>query len=169
MQLHIGGDCSALALVNPKKYVSFVGEDWYENKNLINHLITQTNQLNILMWGTGFEFDWIVEFKEGISNKNGFREFTGFLNNQDDALFLMNYDSLTMAAQFDDIELPDKETAKYRVNIPNGLYKFRVLQLVDTSQDGWWNEFADVPAFTIEYERVPTGSNNINAIPWYDL
>ena len=169
MQIHVGGDGTLIALVNTSKYQSYVGEGWYEDNKLTSHLITEANKLNILAWGSGFECDWIVEFNDGISSKSGFREFTGFLDVQENAVHLINYDSLTMAAQFDDIQLPDKETSKYRVDIPSGLYKFRILQLVDTSQDGWWDVFENKPAFIIEYEPVSSGSNNMHEVPWFSL
>jgi hypothetical protein len=169
MRIQVFGDGTMLALVNTAKYTSFVGKDWYENNNLSNHITTQTNQLSILAWGTGFNFGWIVEFSEGISSKSGFREFTGYLNNEENALFFADYDRLTMAAQFDDIKMPDRETLNFRIDISQGIYKVRVLQIADPSQENWWKSFEIEPAFIIEYERVSSGQNNMSEVPWFSL
>ena len=166
MIVHVLGDASHLALVDVNRYASFVG-DWAEDNRLYHHLVEQAQQRHALAWGTGFEIDWRVEIKEGISDRKGFREFEGTIRNTGDTLHLVNYDSLTMAAQFEDHRLPDKETANYQVPLPSGLYRFRIVQLVDP-KTRFWETLGEAPAFLLEYETCEEGAPRLKDVPWAD-
>jgi len=99
MRIHVGGDGSNLALVDTREYQSFVGADWCEDGLLYKHLRAQIGQAHALVWAVGFESDWKVDIEEGHSTERGFRAFTGDIVNTGNSLHLVNYDSLTMAAQ----------------------------------------------------------------------
>ena len=49
-----------LALVYPKKYVSFYKEDW-ELKGLLDHFISQVNNASLVIWKSEGD-DYVVEF-----------------------------------------------------------------------------------------------------------
>lgn len=170
MLLHIGGDGSHLALVDAARYRSFLGENWYLSDALYKHLIAEGGERAILAWRTGFESDWRVEVSKGHSGRKGFREFTGEITNSDGALYLVNYDSLTMAAQFEDHVLPDRETALYRVPCPVGDLRIRVVQMFDPKSK-WWEYLGESAAFVIEYETLPpcTSGNTRSVWWWNDL
>jgi len=132
---------------------------------LCKHLVEQANSLHVLAWGTGFETDWRVEVRPGITLKRGFREFSGNIKSTAGALHLVNYDSLTMAAQFEDHRLPDKETNHYSVPLKSGLYAFRVVQIVNPGSR-WWASLGDGAAFLLEYEQPTEQSYHFTAVPW---
>jgi hypothetical protein len=154
MRVHVGGDGSNLALVDTRAYRSFVGADWCEDGLLYKHLAAEIGQAHALVWAVGFESDWKVDIEAGHSTERGFRAFVGDIVNTGNSLHLVNYDSLTMAAQFDDILLPDEETADYEIALPSGAYRIRVVQMFDPAS-AWLDVLGDdLPAFRIEYQAI---------------
>lgn len=164
MIIHVGGDGSHLAIGDLDRYESFVGE-WSENDRLRRHLLAQAKSESIIAWGSGFETDWPISIKPGISEQKGYREFRSVISTQSGKLHLINYDSLTMAAQFDDYRLPDKETISYGFQILPGRYVFRIVQLVNPDTN-WWETLGDAPAFLIEYEPADNSDLPQQIIPW---
>ena len=57
-----------LALVNPKKYVSFYKEDW-ELKGLFDHFISQVNNASMVIWKSEGD-DYVVDFNTEDSGKS---------------------------------------------------------------------------------------------------
>ena len=169
MLIRIDDDGSHLALVDVKRYVSFVGENWHEDDRLYRHLVSMANQQSIIAWQTGFEADWRVEISTGLTARRGFREFTARITNTSDALYMVDYGSLSMAAQFDDHVLPDKESLHHRVPLSSGHYRVRVVQMFDPKST-WWESLGDSPAFLLEFEAcqaVPDGSIGVQW--WHDF
>ena len=163
--IHVGGDASHLAIADLDRYESFVG-DWDKHDRLRKHLIAQADKESIVAWGSGFETDWIVSIQPGISGRQGYREFRSVISTKSGILHLVNYDSLTMAAQFDDYGLPDKETRSYAFHVPPGRYRVRVVQLVNPDSNWWEDQGADDPAFLIEYEPADSSDRPQQLIPW---
>lgn len=171
MRIHVGGDGSHLALVDTRQYRSFVGADWCENGLLYKHLSAEIGQAHALVWAVGFESDWKVDIEEGHTTEPGFREFTGDIINTGQLLHLVNYDSLTMAAQFDDILLPDDETADYEIPLAPGAYRIRVVPMFDPASE-WWDVLGEEsPAFRIEYQAIDAANVRVSADTgpqWWD-
>lgn len=168
MHVHVGGDGSHLALVDTRQYQSFVGRDWADGERLYEHLVHQAGLGHILAWRAGFESDWLVEVRAGHSTDSGFRSFVADIFNTGDSLHLVNYDSLTMAAQFDDHVLPDAETTHYQVSIPPGAQRVRVVQLFDPKSK-WWETLGDSPAFRIEHEPSLAQNSKEVGVHWWQL
>ena len=162
--VHVGGDGSHLAIVDAEQYRSFVG-DWAQDDRLRKHLINQSARESVIAWGTGFECDWKLAISPGISNRSGFREFESVITTKSGKLYVVNFDSLTMAAQFENHTLPDEETADYRFVVPPGRYRVRIVQLVDP-ESKWWESLGDGPAFLIEFEPSAAGGTPAKEIPW---
>lgn len=135
MEIHVGGDASLLTLANLELYPSFIGRDWSENFKLQKHLLDESDKMSIVLWGTGFECDWKVAFREGITDQKGVRSSEQYINNSTGDLYLLNFDSLTMAAQFEDHSLPDEETSEYKIELPKGLLKIRIIQMINPTKD----------------------------------
>jgi hypothetical protein len=67
-----------------------------------------------------------------------------------------------MAAQFEDERLG----MDYPISLPSGLYKIRIIQLVDPSE-AFWEVLGENPAFLLEYERcTTTPPPSWETIPW---
>jgi len=132
MVFDVVGDGNYLALVDTHRYVSFVGEDWSQNDRLLEpHFIAQMQKRALLIWGTGFETDWRVEVRFGFSQQKAFREILGTLEISEGEAFLLNDDSLTMAAPYQDRCLPDNDCKLRRITVTPGAYDCRILQMVD--------------------------------------
>jgi len=173
MIMDIYGDCCYLSLIDPLRYSSFVGPDWAANERLLEpHFITQGSNCSALVWDTGFEADWRVEIREGISTEKGFREVTGSIRNSGEALYIANYDSLSMSAQFADHRLPDEDCARYKISLPSALYTVRVVQRVNPATYFHTDacENPERPAeFLIEYARSDISISPWSEVPWSSL
>src|SRR3954468_11012407 len=117
----IPDDSGFLGLVNVDKYKSFVKNDWKFN-DLQERFIHEMNQGNLLFWSTGEEGLWNVRITTGEVEHEAFRAFDGIMNVTDERLFLINYDDLSMAAQFEDQKLPLKHHEDLEFKIENGNY-----------------------------------------------
>lgn len=162
--VHVWGDGSHLAIVDLDRYQAFVG-DWDQDDRLRKHLLAQAGREAIVAWGAGFETDWVVSIRPGFSARQGFREFRSVISTQTGRLYLLNYDSLTMAAQFDDYRLPDKDTVATAFQVPPGRYRARIVQLVDPDTVVQERDDRD-PEFLIEYEPAGEQDHPQQAVPW---
>lgn len=169
MKIHVGGDGSLLTLADLKQYSSFIGRDWSEDFKLQKHLLDESDKKTIALWGTGFECDWKVEFRQGITSRQGMRENEQYINNTTGELYLINYDSLTMSAQFEDHTLPDEETSAYKIDLPRGILKLRIVQMIDPTKVSFWDKLTKKPGFIVEYDNVPDGENKLPNIPWANI
>lgn len=130
MIFDIPGDGQYLALIDAARYVGFVREDW-TLKQLQAHAVRQMAQLNALVWSTGFEADWRVQWRAGITDEPGYHEISGTRRCCGGTLHLAHFDSLTMAAQFADHVLPDADCIA--LTLTPGLYQVRIGQRVSPS------------------------------------
>jgi hypothetical protein len=64
-----------------------------------------------------------------------FRKAEGYIKVSDNQLFLVNYDCLTMSAQFEDEKVPDKNCSNYKIDIENGIYKVDIVQFYNVDED----------------------------------
>src|SRR5436305_268165 len=112
--LEVSDDSGLLALVVPATYETFVARDWSQEQ-LLRHFQAQMKRHALLIWATGLEGRWKVAIKRGTTDAEGFREATGRLHVAGGSVLLTNYESLTMAAQFKDIRLPEEHQANFLV------------------------------------------------------
>src|SRR5258708_34825392 len=85
----------------------------------------------MLIWGTGCEEVWTVRVEFGRSGMSGFREVTGAIECSQGRICLTNYESLTMAASHQDVQLPEQRQVELARFIPAGAYHFRIIPLPD--------------------------------------
>ncbi|WP_369683858.1 hypothetical protein [Salipaludibacillus sp. LMS25] len=132
------GDTNFIGLVNAERYTSFVNEDW-DLAGLLMHFSNEMKEGNILvcqMTEEGIEHSWNVDIKIGTEEitQHYFRKAVGFINVTDNKLFLVDYDCLTMAAQFEGELVPDKNCSNYRIDIENGVYKVEIIQFYNVDK-----------------------------------
>lgn len=156
-------DSGFLGIIEPKRYLSFVDEDW-EIQQLLNHFRDHIKNKNMLLWGTGCENTWRVQVRRYISKEIGCREFTAQINVESNVLYLINYESLTMGAQFPDVELPESYMKDLRIDLDNGLYRVRVVQFYNNEAGCYINR--DDVNFLIELEKDENYVENSINIPW---
>lgn len=133
------GDTNFIGVVNTDKYKSFVDEDW-ELDVLLQHFGGEMKQGHILvfqMTEEGIEHSWNVEVKIGAEEiiHPCFRKAIGYIKVTENKLYLVDYDCLTMAAQFEDEKVPDRNCSNYKIEMENGVYKVEVVQYYNVDKD----------------------------------
>ncbi len=126
--LHVSDDSGFLAIVDPDGYRGFIDENW----SLEQMGATMREQMaarTLLIWGTGREGLWNVEVRRELGDVDGFRQATGTIASLRGRLLLTNYESLTMAAQYADVSLPQRHEMDCLVTVVPGIYLCRVTQL----------------------------------------
>lgn len=143
-------DSGFLALVDHHAYQGFVGADWTYD-TLLAHFRAAMAERSLLLWGTGREDLWTVDVVvDGLAPPAGFRQTIGSIQVTAGQLHLTNYESLTMAAQFNDVHLPEPHLQDLVFELRNGMYRCEIVQLEDPD-----DEQRAVPDFVL---TLATGS-----------
>lgn len=131
MIFNIHGDGSYLGLVDVGSYKGFVGPDWAKNPKLLEpHFIEQMQTYSALIWDTNLESDWMVEIKQENSNDSGFREVLGSIRVTKGRLAMLEYNSLSGLAQFENYTVEERMKENF-ISLENGNYQVRVIQKFD--------------------------------------
>jgi hypothetical protein len=165
----ITDDSGFMALVDPASYESFVDGDWKFDQ-LIRHFKNAMKKRQLVMWGTGREDLWRTEVRFRRSNALGFREFSTVVRATSGGLLLTNYESLTMAAQFDDVSLPEKHHEDLLIPVTSGDYRCRIVQRLDpeVGDPKLRGKMADFIIELIAATLDDKKANNAPGIPWTD-
>ncbi|GIF70959.1 hypothetical protein [Asanoa siamensis] len=150
-------DSGLIALVDHHAYHGYVSPEWtYET--LFARFRDAMGERQLLIWGTGREEDWIVDVVVGgPAPADCFRRAVGPIRVTSGQLHVLSYDSLSMAAQFDDVRLPEPHRSRQVFDLAPGLYSCDVAQLEDPDYEA-----------TREPHFVLTLTANYNAEPWQD-
>jgi hypothetical protein len=152
-----------LALIDPKTYVTFVGENW-QLEELIDRVVSEVNQHHAIAWGCVYG-NWILEIHDSFSGITGYREVSGIIDNSE-ILLLAKYESLTWVAQFADNSFPLKGMEDFQLNVSPGTYLCRVIQLFPPDEAESEEVFYQkTPHFIIEL----TKNNAIDVPPWSEI
>lgn len=130
----ISDDASFLGLINTDLYESFIDEDW-EFEDIQVRIIRECQKGHLLFWGTSVPNFWTVRICNQASAQKDFQSFKGKIKVSNSKLHLINYDSITLAAQFEDEQLPDSDLEALHVTLENGIYNVTVRQLLNPEQD----------------------------------
>jgi hypothetical protein len=161
-RLHVTDDSGFLALVDPDAYDGFVGEDWNADE-LLAHLHEQMTRRHLLIWSTGQEGCWTVNVTLAPASADGAREVHGSIIVSTGRLLLTNYESLSIAAQFADVRLPEEHQRDLVIAIPPGNYDSRVIQ--HALVDGGCEEGCE-PEFTVSLTQTRAMRPVWTDIPW---
>lgn len=159
-------DSGFLALVVPTSYESFVSSKWTFDQ-IMSHFHAQMARRSVLIWGTGLEGCWKVEIELKKADIKGFREVSGPMHIVGGSLLLTNYESLTMAAQFKDVTLPEKHQKHLLVSLPDGDYTCRVIQMFDPGQVD--TAESDNPDFVVEILEAAENQAVWRHIRWFPV
>ena len=108
---------------------------------------------------------WRVDVKFGELSINGFREQSGPLTVVGGAILITNFESLTMAAQYESVMLPESHQEIMLVNVPDGDYCCRVVQMFNPEQEESARRAnAD---FVLHFSRPETMPAVWAEIPWF--
>jgi hypothetical protein len=137
MHYEITDDTGAIAFVDPDAYESFIAEEWTVEQ-LDEKFKAQMSQKHLLIWETGMENIWRVQVDFAKTHVRGFRDATGPIVATQGRLLLTSYDSLAMAAQYNDVRLPEPHELDQVISVPPGEYHCRIIQMYDF--DPLWRE-----------------------------
>ncbi len=161
--LEVTDDSGFLAVVVPASYSSFVDSNWSFDQ-LFDHFRQQMVQRSLLIWGTGSEGFWKVDVRVEKLSVRGFRDASGPLRVVGGAVLVTNYESLTMAAQFEDLRLPEEHQRDQLVNLADGDYCCRIVQTFDPKQRESAED--DVADFVVEFSRSKVLPQSWSEVPW---
>ena len=164
--LEVTDDSGFLALVVPAAYETFVASDWTLDQ-ILAHFRAQMKRRSLLIWGTGLEGHWKVDVVLNETKAKGFREVSGPLRVVGGSFLLTNYESLTMAAHFKDVTLPEKHQEDLLVSVPDGDYICRIIQMFDPEQAEYAGD--DKPDFVVEVLKATVEMAGWESIPWFKV
>ena len=118
----------AIAIVDPDAYSTFVSAEW-ETDDLDEHFRVEMAAKRLLIWETGMEATWRVQVHLSEVSLHGFREVTGPIIASQGRLLLTSYSSLSMAAQFPDITLPESHEVNRLLTLAPGEYRCRIIHM----------------------------------------
>jgi hypothetical protein len=162
------GDTNFIGLANAAKYKPFVDEDW-ELDSLLQHFGDEMKQGHILvfqMTEEGIEYSWRVDVRIGtaeIAHKY-FRKAVGYIEVTENQLYLVDYDCLAMAAQFEDEKVPDQNCSNYEIEIENGFYKVEAVQYYNVDKDEYVG--ANETDILLNLIKVPAGEPVAESVFW---
>lgn len=134
------GDTNFLCLVNNDQYASFINDNWDLEKDIIPHIAKQQKLGNILMYQMsqeGLEDDWEIRYYfEKETPQEYIRRSQNYIKVTNNKLYVIDYTCLTMAAQFPDELIPNKECEPYCIELENGHYRINayLYKNVDTDE-----------------------------------
>jgi hypothetical protein len=164
VKLEVTDDSGFLALVDPDAYAGYVAQEWTLD-DVIERFQQEMAARHLLIWGTGQEGCWTVEVLPHVHPAAGAREVSGSIVSSRGRLLVTNYESLTMAAQFQDIVLPEAHQRELLFHVSPGSYLCRIVQ--HRLEAGNWTK-GQVPEFSIGLEAVADMAAPWERIPWAD-
>lgn len=157
------------ALVNLDQYKSFVASNW-DFDLLKKHFVKQMNLNRILVWATsGSGGTWQVKIGDEKSEPTPFREVKGFIEVSNNRLYLCNYETLTMAAQFETVQLPEAHLGSLFVEMENGKYGVTIRQMNDFENNRAEDNGIDFELVLQKIKKFPDiYHNQFSNIIWWE-
>jgi hypothetical protein len=162
MPFKVTDDSGFLAIIDPDAYRGFVQADWTW-ETIQEHFAREMRERHLLIWSTGTEHFWSIDVSFQPTRASGFREVIGSITALQGRLLLTNYESLTMAAQFPDVALPQAHEREQVLSVSPGLYDCRIIQLSDPESDA---PFEEPINFIYELTRATSPREVWSGLPW---
>lgn len=156
-------DAAFLGLLNADVYQSYIAEDC-EFEQIKAHLIQATQQGHLLLWGTTVPNFWTIRICDQPIASHEHRSFRGNIQVTHNSLYLTNYEALSLAAQFEDEQLPTNPLSALHIELENGIYDITVRQLFDPEQDTIESELLGFEV--VVQKSTSTSLNNSKQLIW---
>ena len=163
MVFEVTDDSGFLAIIDPDAYRGFVHADWTWD-TIHEHFRREMRDRHLLIWATGMEHLWSIDVSFQPTRASGFREVVGSIDASRGRLLLTNYESLTMAAQFPDVTLPEAHERGQVLSVSPGLYDCRIVQLSDPESGA---PFEEPVSFIYELTRAASSREVWRELPWW--
>ncbi len=162
MAFKIPDDSGFLAVIDPDAYRGFVHANW-TLETIREHFRQEMHNRHLLIWGTGLEHFWSIDVSLQPTGVTGFREIVGSIAASRGRLLLTNFESLTMAAQFPNVTLPQAHEQGQVLSMSAGLHDCRIVQLSDPESDA---PFEESVSFVYEFTRSTSPREAWRDVPW---
>jgi len=162
MSFKVTDDSGFLAIIDPDAYRGFVSADWTW-ETIRRRFIREMRERHLLIWGTGLAHFWSIDVSFHPTKATGFREVTGSIAASQGRLLLTNYESLTMAAQYSDVRLPEAHEREQVLSVSPGPYDCRIIQLSDPESDAPLEEAVN---FIYEFTEATSPRTFWRELPW---
>lgn len=167
-EFEITDDAGFLGLVNANLYRSFIDEDW-EFDQLKERIIQESNKGHLLFWGTEVPNTWTVRVCSTPVADKEIKSFEGKINVTKSKLYLLNYETISIAAQFDDKHLSEDDLKDYCIPLENGVYSVTIRQLLDPEEDDIREEALGFELVLQKISNSPADAvNKLGSLVWSD-
>ncbi|KAA8888055.1 hypothetical protein F3087_13335 [Nocardia colli] len=158
-------DSGFLGIVDLHAYPTFVSENW-TLESLFEHFRSEMGRQTMLLWGTGSEGSWRIDISTAPAGPQFpiARQAIGPITVTGGELLVVNYEILTMAAQFEG-ERIDRQKDWYGsgIDLPNGDYICTISQLTEPEL----RRMHDGPDFHLQL--VPGETQPWTKTAWFEL
>ena len=154
-----------IGLVNNELYNTFVDENW-ELDELLNRFKEETNRKNCVIWNTGTQNLMSIKIVNEFSAKKVFREVKAQLKITNNCCYLVNYDDLSMCAQFSDEKIPSNLNSDLKIELENGIYDIKLRQLFNPENYDFENYPEPCFELILKKTELETKMNFENVIWW---
>ncbi|WP_143473613.1 hypothetical protein [Flavilitoribacter nigricans] len=164
--MEISDDSGFMGIANFSRYRSFLSRNW-DFEMIKKRIVEEINSHHLLFWSTGLENTWKVKIAFENSDSTAFRENRGVIEVTDGELFLTNYEALTMAAQYQQVKLPESHHKDLAIKLENGKYMVKFRQLFNPDEYDFATEDINFEIVLMRIEKNPEiYVNNVNEIYW---
>jgi hypothetical protein len=165
----IPDDSGILAVVDASRYRPFIGPEWTLDA-ILERFRESMRERCLIAWSPGCEGNWRVVAESGPPEPGANRLVEGSIRVTRDGLHLVSYDSLTRAAQFPNVSIPEPHERDNLIRLPPGLYTCSVAQLFppeENHSEAVFNQ--QTPHFRLSF--VPSGESLLPwpGVRWLDL
>ncbi len=165
-RLEIYDGSGFIGFVNTQLYKTFIDEDW-ELKDVLDRFRTETNNKHSIIWNTGTQNLMTIDFLDEFTSKSAFRDIKTQIKVTNECLYLVNYDDLTMCAQYSDEKLPSAMNADLKLQLENGIYDIQIRQMFDPVN--YTLENYPNPCFEVKLELSESETDlNLEKVIWWN-
>jgi hypothetical protein len=116
----IPDDSGIIAIVDALRYRPFIGPEWTLEQILERFRRSMAEQC-LLIWSTGSEGNWRVSAALRPPEPSPYPSAQGTIQVSGTGLYAVSYDSLTMAAQFEDEPVPQPHEEGNLIQLERGV------------------------------------------------
>lgn len=164
-RLEIYDSSGFIGIVNAQLYKTFIDTDW-ELDQVLERFRTETNNSHCIIWSLGTQNLMTIDLVDEFSNKNAFRAIKTQIQVTNGVLYLVNYDDLTMCAQYEDEKLPSDLHSELKIALENGIYDAHLKQFFDP--ENYDVEHYPNPCFELQLKKTAIESkSNFDKVIWW--
>jgi len=164
----ITDDTGMLALVDPIAYQGFINRNWTYDQ-IVERFREAMTLKQLLIWETGFEGIWRVRISDDNDRSRqatqGFRSITGPIQTSG-TLYLVNYETLSMVAQFDDERIDSPDKLRFCLTVKPDIYQVTIVQMFNPDAQTDDPPAVDPPAVDFNIYLQSASQTKAVADPW---